>query len=124
MRNVHWSASARKHQLAGEMTHGRERNVMAHTPEQRSAQQLCGARKKNGTLCRAFAGQGTDHPGYGKCKYHFGSSPSHRKHAAVAKAKQRIIESGIGTPIDISPGMALLMAVRLSAGHLSFIKAA
>jgi hypothetical protein len=97
---------------------------MAHTVAQRSAQKLCGARKKDGSLCRAFAGQGTDHSGWGRCRYHLGNSPSHNKHAAVAKAKQRIIESGIGTPIDITPGGALLMAVRLSAGHLAFIKAA
>src|SRR5436309_820713 len=95
---------------------------MAHTPEQRSRQQLCLAKKKNGTLCRAFAGQGTDHPGHGRCKYHLGNSPSHNKKAAVAQAKARVIEWG--NVVDITPAEALLMAVRISAGQVAFIKSA
>lgn len=55
----------------------------------------CGARTRTGGRCRLGAGAGTDHPGYGNCKYHAGSTPGGRKSAA----KQRlavIVPSPIG----------------------------
>jgi hypothetical protein len=50
---------------------------MAHTKEQRDLHDLCGAKRKNGELCRKFAGEGTDHFGVGHCKYHFGNARNH-----------------------------------------------
>jgi hypothetical protein len=57
---------------------------MPHTPEQRDKQPLCGAKKKkkkkkkkNGEKCRAFAGQGTAHFGYGRCRFHLGNTQTH-----------------------------------------------
>ena len=35
---------------------------------------VCGARKKQGGICRARAGRGTKHPGTGRCKHHGGAS--------------------------------------------------
>lgn len=46
----------------------------------------CGARTRQGGLCRHPAGYGTDHPGYGRCKFHLGSTRNGRVHAA----KERI----------------------------------
>jgi hypothetical protein len=95
---------------------------MAHTMEQRSQHLLCGARKKDGELCRKFAGEATPHPGIGHCKYHGGSTPSHIKKAALQEAKERLIE--FGQTADIDPASALLMCVRISAGQVQFIKSA
>lgn len=38
----------------------------------------CGAKRTDGSgdLCRNGAGKGTPHPGYGRCEFHGGSSPS------------------------------------------------
>jgi hypothetical protein len=91
-----------------------------HTPEQRSLHDLCGARKRNGDTCRAFAGQGTDHHGVGRCKYHGGATRSHVKSAAKKEAAARM--AGFGVQLDISPAEALLSMVRLSAGHVAYLQ--
>jgi hypothetical protein len=93
---------------------------MAHTPEQRSLHELCGARKRNGELCRKFAGEGTDHRGTGKCKYHGGATRSHVKSAARKEAAKRM--SGFGLQMDITPAEALLSMVRISAGHVAYLQ--
>jgi hypothetical protein len=41
----------------------------------------CGAATRSGGRCKLAAGQGTDHPGYGSCKYHLGATANGRKHA-------------------------------------------
>ena len=50
---------------------------MGYTSEQRDSLStpLCLAKKKNGTLAAPSAGQGTDHLGIGRCKYHGGRPP-------------------------------------------------
>jgi hypothetical protein len=95
---------------------------MAHTPEQRSAQPLCGARKKNGEHCRAFAGQGTDHPGYGSCKFHGGATRNHRKAALRAKAERDAVQFGFGSVCEMEPVEALLWMVQLSAGQVHWLR--
>lgn len=79
---------------------------------------LCGARNRNkpGT-CGLAAGAGTDHPGYGRCKYHGGCTPIHRRAAAKAQAAEIIVA---GDPIDLHPLDALLNAVRIAAGEVNF----
>ena len=93
---------------------------MTQTSEQRDRHQLCGARKKNGELCRKFAGEGTEHLGVGKCKYHGGNTPTHRTHAVKELAKRQAVEFGV--PLPVEPTDALLSMVHLSAGHLSWLK--
>src|SRR5579871_648905 len=95
---------------------------MAHTPEKRDRSALGGAKKKNGETCRAFAGQGTDHSGVPgtRCKYHGGSTRSHRTHAAVQEARKAMVE--FGQPIPVEPTEALLGVLHLSAGHLSWLR--
>jgi hypothetical protein len=92
---------------------------MPHTPEQRTLQPLCNARKKNGETCRAFAGQGTDHPGVGKCKFHGGSTRSHRTHAVIEQAKIRAAR--LGEPYEMEPTEALVWSVHMSAGQVRYL---
>lgn len=95
---------------------------MAHTREQRSARALCAATKKNGESCRAFAGQGTDHPGIGRCRYHLGNTPTHRASAAVKEAELHVAR--FGGPIALRPHEALLSMLHLATGHVAFLREA
>jgi len=94
---------------------------LCNTPEQRSKRALCGARKKDGSLCRAYAGQGTPTPGVGVCKHHGGSTGSHRAHAVALDLKRRMIT--YGQPIEgvTAPG-ALLGLLRASAGAVAWLQ--
>ena len=93
---------------------------MAMTSEKRSEYPLCGAKKKSGEQCRAFAGQGTDHLGIGKCKYHLGSTKSHRSNATVTEAQRRMVR--FGEPIHLHPNEALLSMLHLSSGHVAWLR--
>jgi hypothetical protein len=71
----------------------------------------CGARKRQGDgHCTQAAGWGTDHPGYGLCKLHGGSTGSKTVHAArvraEAEARAALAELG-ATPVG-DPLAALL----------------
>ena len=46
----------------------------------------CNARTRRGTLCNKTAGMGTDHLGWGRCKFHGGSGASGNIHAAKLEA--------------------------------------
>lgn len=90
-----------------------------HEPEDgRKSPNMCGARKRNGRLCEAEAGKGTDHPGYGRCKHHGGCTPTQVKGAAKQEAHAHAIV--MGAPIDIDPFDALLWCVRIAAGEVSY----
>jgi hypothetical protein len=90
------------------------------TREQRDRHALCGARRKNGEKCRKFAGEGTDHRGYGRCKLHLGRTKNHNQHAAKLEAQQRMIK--MGAPIAVRPAEALMGMLHLSAGHCSWLR--
>jgi hypothetical protein len=93
---------------------------MAMTSEERSEYPLCGAKKKNGELCRAFAGQGTDHHGVGACKYHGGATPSHKTHAAKVEAERRMVT--MGAPVaGITPAKALKGLLQATTGHVAWL---
>jgi hypothetical protein len=94
---------------------------MGHTSEQRDKHALCGAKSRTtGNPCRKFAGEGTDHRGYGNCKYHGGNSPNGKKYGLKLEAKRRMVT--LGAPIDdISPEQALLAVLRATAGHVSWL---
>jgi len=78
---------------------------------------FCLAQKKGGGgKCQLPAGFGTDHTGYGKCKWHGGSTPTHIK--AAAKNEARIL---LGHPIDMNPLDALLWCIRLRAGEVKWL---
>jgi len=91
------------------------------TPEQRDQVPLCGAKKKNGELCRAFAGQGTKHPGSGRCKFHGGNTPNHDKRAVTMDLKRRMVT--MGEPIeDVTAVSALLSELYASTGHVAWLR--
>ncbi|MDX6699592.1 MAG: hypothetical protein QOE65_2989 [Solirubrobacteraceae bacterium] len=92
---------------------------MTHDLNYRDDHPLCGARKRNGETCRAFAGQGTDHHGVGRCKFHGGATRTHRQGAVVTEAKQRMV--ALGQALDIPPHEALLTALHLTAGHVAYL---
>lgn len=58
---------------------------------------MCPAKKKNGPgTCGHQAGWGTDHPGFGPCRYHGGNTTAHKIKAARDKAEMelRVAEQG------------------------------
>ena len=80
----------------------------------------CGVRKKNGELCKAPAGSGTAHIGYGHCKFHGGNLPSHKKENNLEKVRSQV--EALGLEYEIDPGQALLNLVWQAAGDLEFYK--
>lgn len=78
----------------------------------------CNAPNRQGKRCRNVAGYGTDHVGYGKCKYHMGSTPA----GQVAAHKEAAVEyvRSIAGERSIDPIEAMLWAVRLSAGAVTY----
>ena len=75
----------------------------------------CGAKKRSGGTCQNFAGQATDHPGYGQCSRHGGATESGRKSASRQKALDTARRYAI-TEVAIDPMEAMLSAIRLAAG--------
>src|SRR4051794_2723097 len=90
------------------------------TAEKRSTYALCGAKTRSGGTCPLFAGQGTSHLGRGRCKLHGGSTPTHVTSAITHEAKRRALEFGDELPVD--PGEALLWMLRLSSGHVAWLR--
>jgi hypothetical protein len=94
---------------------------MATTPEQRDKHAMCGAKKKNGESCRAYAGQGTDHPGTGACRFHLGTTPTHDKAAITRNLKRQMVT--MGEPIeDVTAVSALLSELFASTGHVAWLR--
>jgi len=97
---------------------------LGYTSEERDhlSRPLCGAMTKRGVKCRAFAGQGVEgNPGVGACKYHGGSTSSHRTHAVKVEAKRRL--ALLGEPIDVSAPQALMSLLRGTAGLVAWLDA-
>lgn len=84
-----------------------------------AADKLCGGVKSNGVVCKLPSGHGTDHLGWGRCKWHGGVTPSGKKSAAKDMAGALI--KFYGGPVDTNPIDALLDEVRRTAGHVSFL---
>jgi hypothetical protein len=79
----------------------------------------CGARKQDGSRCGLAAGWKTDHPGYGPCAHHIGSTPIGRKVAAEEMGEE--LMAFYGTPVDTNPIEALLDEVSRTAGHIAWL---
>lgn len=92
---------------------------MGHSPEQREQHPLCGAKKKNGETCRAFAGQGTEHFGTGKCRWHLGNTKNHKQAAVTTQAKARMVR--LGMPMEVEPHQALLWLLHSGSGHCAWL---
>lgn len=82
---------------------------------------VCGAEKRNGDPCMAYAGQGTDHPGYGACKNHAGSTQNGERRAAKEMVAARVNEMIASGEIDyISPEQALMADVTRAALSVAY----
>jgi hypothetical protein len=61
----------------------------------------CGAQKRQGPgSCAKPAGWGTNHPGWGRCKLHGGSSPTGIRAAETARAKHAVVTFGLPIQVD------------------------
>jgi len=85
--------------------------------------------KRTGEPCKLHAGYGTSHPGFGRCKFHGGNSPTHEKAAAILADKYAIaVEDLVDDPdlqiliervkrradvLDLSDDLALARALVL-----------
>lgn len=80
----------------------------------------CGAKLSRGRgTCAQAAGFGTAHPGYGKCKFHFGSTPAVTKAAEKERAAEAVETYGL--PIEVTPEQALIDELHRTAGHVSWL---
>jgi methylphosphotriester-DNA--protein-cysteine methyltransferase len=95
--------------------------MCAMTRDERSNQALCGARRKNGELCRLFAGQGTSHKGQGRCKLHGGCTPTQEKHVVKMEMQQRMVTYGAPDE-NVTALDALLSELYASSGHVAWLR--
>lgn len=80
---------------------------------------LCGAKTRAGGTCTKRAGEGTGHPGEGRCKHHAGSTPSHELKGAVILARREA--QVMGVPLhDVDPHEAILECIRIAAGEVQY----
>jgi hypothetical protein len=98
---------------------------MVRVSQRRAAggDELCGRPTKAGGTCKQAAGHGTDHVGYGACKHHAGNAPAQRKVAVRAMAAAEAERFAVTDELPIAPEDALLWAVRLSAGAVTWLRA-
>lgn len=71
--------------------------------------------------CTLPKGWGTDHPGSGTCRHHFGTTPTHEA-AAAQEAAAKALEK-MGVPIPADPAQALLEQVWEAFGNVAFLRA-
>jgi hypothetical protein len=81
---------------------------------------VCGAArtKHGGAPCQEHAGWGTDHVGYGPCRWHGGQLPGVRQAAAAAEARAHV--ASLVGPIDLEPHDALQLAIALTAAEVNY----
>lgn len=97
-----------------------QRRLGSLTPEQRSRHPLCGAKKRDGSACRLYAGQGTNHKGVGHCRLHGGSTPTHEAKALALMHERGMVT--LGQPVqNLKPNQALLGILRATAGHVAYL---
>lgn len=80
----------------------------------------CGAKAKSGRPCVLPAGWGTDHVGYGSCRFHFGSTRNGRTSAARQQATAEAARLGVA--IETDPHEALATIVAILAGQVAFLQ--
>jgi hypothetical protein len=79
----------------------------------------CGARTRSGGTCGKTRGWGTDHPGWGNCRYHGGSTPDGIKGAAREQANAEA--GGLAVGRKVEPIDALLHVVYSVAGRVEWL---
>lgn len=63
----------------------------------------CGVKKRDergGDPCKLPAGHGTEHPGWGACRFHGGNSPSGKKYAERLRAEARLNDAVVTLGLD------------------------
>lgn len=70
-------------------------------------------------VCHRGAGYGTDHPGYGHCKSHYGGTPSSSRSAARQEARDLMRTYGV--PVEIDPEDALREEIHRTVGHVRWL---
>lgn len=93
---------------------------MRENGKNRPFSRMCGAKTRKGATCRRPAGWGTDHNGFGNCKFHFGSTPNNGTAARKAQATEAVIAFGL--PREVDPHTALIEEVRRTAGAVSWLQ--
>lgn len=90
-------------------------------PEDRAKHALCGAKKRDDTPCKNYAGQRTEHPGVGTCWLHLGRSVDHGTHAVAVEARRRMVT--MGEPVEhLTAPEALMSLLRGTAGAVEWIR--
>lgn len=105
--------------VGGDALHMRESiSVDGHNGSERD---ICGATRGDGTVCKSWAGSGTAHVGVGRCKFHFGSSPTHNKAAEATMARASLAR--LGRPAEsANPAEELLACVREAKGNVEALR--
>lgn len=82
----------------------------------------CGVVRQGRPPCKLAAGHGTDHLGFGPCKYHGGNIPESREKQgrAMAEFNARQQLAQLGEVVEADPEQALLDLVSQSAALISF----
>jgi hypothetical protein len=90
-----------------------------HVRRRDQQRKICGAKTQKGTgpPCSRPPGWGTEHPGYGSCKFHGGSTSNAGVAAARAEARE------FGRPIPVTPTQAIRAVLHATAGDLAYAQA-
>lgn len=85
-----------------------------------SPKAACAAKTRVGGRCQHPAGYGTEHIGYGTCKWHGGNSPSHK----VKAQRQMVADSArtLGLPIDVDPVQAIVAELARGYGAIQWLQ--
>lgn len=85
-------------------------------PLNKEGKPICGATKRNGNACHMAAGQGTDHPGFGTCKFHAGAMPANKSMAARQEVAAYVQEKKLLGEIapDADPDLVMMEEVARS----------
>lgn len=85
------------------------------------ARAQCGAKTRSGASCTQIAGWGTDHVGFGNCRFHFGATPNGRTHAIREQATAEAAR--LGFAIETDPHEALAAVVNILVGSTNYLQA-
>jgi hypothetical protein len=78
----------------------------------------CGAKsRQTGRPCKLAAGHGTDHPGFGHCKFHSGSTRAGKERAQKAEART------LADALHVEPHTAIQQSLDNANGMLAFFEA-
>lgn len=85
---------------------------------------ICGAVKTDGSgkVCQLQAGYGTDHLGWGKCKWHFGNTRALKTAAAREEAEEIIKTFAAGVRVDAEPDVLMLQEIQRTAAIVEWFE--